>query len=152
MLVSRQHSATASTQSQLGFPGDIADLLRQGILAQPDLTRDARRVAVGPGSLDKYPPRMGVACLGDSSLTARASVGAGNNRESMWKYRFCFEQYRTLPACLSQGCALVSAKGSSTSVFLRNTGGRALYFASASEIADEQDLPPAWNLQRPSTL
>jgi hypothetical protein len=34
---------------------------RGTFLAHPDLSRDAGRVAVGPISLDKHPPRMGVA-------------------------------------------------------------------------------------------
>lgn len=75
MLAPRQQSLAALAQSNLGLPGNRANLLGQLLLAHLNLTGNARRMAVGPRGLHVRPPCMGVAGLGDAPLTSSVPAG-----------------------------------------------------------------------------
>lgn len=62
-LTLRQHSFVAGTQSKLGFPGDIAYLLRQTFLAFAQLPTNPGRKAVCPGGFHQNPAHMAIACF-----------------------------------------------------------------------------------------
>ena len=52
---------------------------------------------------------------------------AGNSFSFVLKNGLYSERYRTLASCLPQPCALLPAKGSCTSILLRETGGREMH-------------------------
>ena len=59
--------AVARAQSQLGFPGDLADRPGLRLLPKPKLAADAGREAVAPSSLDQQPAGGAVASLGKAA-------------------------------------------------------------------------------------
>src|SRR4029077_8451348 len=61
--------AIAGTQSQLSFPGDLADRLGLALLAQQQLAAEPGREAVTPGRLDQQPAGSSVAGLGDAAAS-----------------------------------------------------------------------------------
>ena len=62
-------------EPDLRFPGDFLDGLRLMVESLSDDLGDLRRVAVGPGALDKNMPDMGIAALGDPSEPAALPGG-----------------------------------------------------------------------------
>jgi hypothetical protein len=65
---------------------------------------------------------------------------AGNSFSFVLKNGLYSERYRTLASCRPQRCALLPAKGSCTSILLRETGGRVMYWARASRVLEEAGI------------
>src|SRR5215472_14521930 len=59
--------AVACAQSQLRFPGDLADRPGLLLLPEPQLATDPGWEAVGPGCLDQQPAGRAVAGLGETA-------------------------------------------------------------------------------------
>ncbi len=64
----RRRAAIAGAQPDLGFPGDIADSLRQALVTVMELA-DVGLHAIGPRPLDQSPPVQSVASLGDAAAS-----------------------------------------------------------------------------------
>jgi len=63
--------AIARAQSELRFPGDLADRPRLLLLAEPQLAADPGRETVAPGRLDQQPAGRTVAGFGEATARLR---------------------------------------------------------------------------------
>jgi hypothetical protein len=126
LLASCPHPAIAPAETDLGFPGQLLDLL--GLPLEP-ASYDcgaSSRMPIGPGSFRKHAAHMGIASLGNRSASVTLAAGVQRRHEA--------DETHQVPSAIE--ARQLSKLGD-------NRGGRQIrYTAMCRESTDHMSLGP----------